>query len=162
PGDEDPSPRDYTARVIIADLAFARARREIANGNVGRAIELCRAAAAESPGSKEVLNNLGSLLAENGRHEDARVFFDQAVKLDPMYVTGARKLAVTYHAQHMNKEAREAFQRVLTIDPYEPTANRGMSQIARDEEHWGEAVYYLEMVGKLERDALAFRDAGLI
>jgi tetratricopeptide (TPR) repeat protein len=162
PGDEEPTPHDYTARMILADLAFARARREAARGNVDRAIELCEHAAAEVPGSKEVLNNLGSLIAESGRHDRARPFFFRATELDAKYLTAARNLAVTYQAERRNAEAKEAFRKVLAIEVWDPAANRAMSQITRDEEAWGEAAHYLEMVGKLEGDARAFRDAGLI
>jgi Tfp pilus assembly protein PilF len=162
PGDEDPSPHDYTARMILADLAFARARRAMAQGDVDGAIALCDRAAVEVPGSKEVLNNLGSLIAEHGEHGRARPFFERAAALDPKYLTAAKNLALTFHAERKHQEARKAFNTVLDLDVYDPPSNRAMAQIAKAEEAWGEAAHYLEMVGKIESDARAFRDAGLI
>jgi hypothetical protein len=162
PGDEDPSPHDYTAEMVLSDLAFSRARRAVGQGDLTQAVAFCKKAAAEVPLSKQVMNNLGSLLAEAGLHEEARPYFRRSVELDPRYLTGARNLALTYLAEKQNEEARVEFQKVLKIDILDPVANRAMSQIARQEESWSEAAYYLEMVGKLERDARAFRDAGLI
>ena len=101
------------------------------------------------------MNNLGSLLAENGLHDNARPYFKRAVELDARYLTGARNLALSYFAQKSNEEARAAFQRVLKLDILDPVANRAMSQIARTEESWSEAAYYLEMVGRVESDARA-------
>jgi tetratricopeptide (TPR) repeat protein len=159
---DPPSPYDYSARMVLSDLAFAKARRFAALGRTDEAVAECRKASEHVPESKEVQNNLGSLLAESGRFDGALEFFRKAVELDPSYTTGTRNLATSLRASGKSSEAKATYLKLLDLCPLDPGANRGLASIAKTQGEWATAAVHLEEAAKVERDPVAFRDAGLI
>jgi tetratricopeptide (TPR) repeat protein/4-amino-4-deoxy-L-arabinose transferase-like glycosyltransferase len=160
--DRESMPYDYTSRMVMGDIKFAEARHAFEICEPKKAVESCREASSHGQLSKEVQNNLGSVLAEHQEFEEAETYFRKALALDPTYTMGRRNLATALRASGKKDEAKVEYQELLRANVVDPVANRGLAEIFRAEEAWPEAAVYLEQVGKIEGDWMAFRDAGLI
>jgi tetratricopeptide (TPR) repeat protein len=160
--DEEPSPYDYSARMVLSDVAFAKARRACSRGEVVEALAECRKAADHVPASKEIQNNLGSLLAEAGQFEAAKTYFARAVEIDPSYATAVRNLATSLRASGDLAAAKRTYLRLLELSPLDPSANKALADIAKAEGDFRIAALHLEEFGKVAGDPFALRDAGLI
>ena len=158
----DSGPYDYTARVLLADVAFARARRAFALGEIDEGKRLSKEAVGYSKESKETFNNLGSLLAEYRCWDEALTMFQSARALDSTYVTARRNAGICLRAAGRHDEAWNEFVGLFFQDESDPIANRELGQMARERQRWPEAVYFLARHGKATQDAKALRDAGLI
>lgn len=161
-GNGQPSPSDYTAKLVLADSDFAKARWLFRRGLGDQASRLCQQAADCVPESKEVMNNLASLLAEYERFAEAEELYRTSCELDPDYVVGRRNLATVLRASGRLKEAKTEFDRLLLEEPRDRIAIRSLAEIARDLKDWGEAAYFFQEIGEIEGDYRALRDAGLI
>lgn len=160
---DDPAlPLDYSAKVLLADVLLARARFELSERRNDEGKKLAARAYEYSPSSKEFLNNLGSMLAENREFIEALGYFRRAVSLDPAYTTARRNIALCLRASGQTDEAWNAFVDIYRADKDDIVANRELGEIAREKEKWGEAVHFLGRFGHMAQDAIALRNAGLI
>lgn len=74
------------ARGNLADLARRR-------GDLSGAETMLRALAADHPEEPAVWNNLGMVLVEQGRRDEARACFEEALRRNPNHAAAARNLA---------------------------------------------------------------------
>lgn len=165
PIDADPArarPFDFTARMVLADVAFAAARYAFRCEKPDAAVALCLEGAAHAPESKEIQNNFGSLLAESGRHEAAWPLLRRALDLDPGYMTPRRNLGVSLLAAGKDTDAEAVFTELLSLRPSDPVAHRMLGDLYRRRSDWRNAAFHLEQTGRTTGDPRAFRDAGLI
>ncbi len=160
--DESAGPCDYTSRMILGDLRFAQARHAFTTRNPARGIALCHDGSFHGRASKEVQNNLGSLLAEQREHAEGILLFRRALALDGAYTMARRNLATALMISGPAEEAEAECRELLRQDPLDPVGQRHLAEITRRREAWPEAAYHLEQVGRIEGDYAAFRDAGLI
>ena len=65
----------------------------------------------------EAYNNLGLLLTEAGRHGEAAVVLQQAVRLRPQAVEGHNNLGLAYTSLGRFAEAEACFREALRLDP---------------------------------------------
>ncbi len=156
------TPMDYSAQVILADLAFADARGLLVEGRMEEALSACRAAVDHLPRVKEVANNVASLLAEHGEHESSWPFFRHALALDPDYQMAARNLGISLWSKRALSEARVVLEGVLRRDPTDGLSLRILSELARDRKDWPAAADLLSRLGRRDSDPIALRDAGLM
>jgi tetratricopeptide (TPR) repeat protein len=64
-------------------------------------------------------NNMGILLAQHGRLDEAIHHFEESVRINPAGATGFRNLGNAYQAAGRYSDAIEAFRRALRINPNE-------------------------------------------
>jgi tetratricopeptide (TPR) repeat protein len=76
-------PDDYTAAVILHDIAMARARHAMTHSDTETARVLVEMALAYYGREADVLNNAGVFFARNRLYEDARKYFREALEADP-------------------------------------------------------------------------------
>lgn len=80
-------------------------------------------------GNPVVHNNLGFLLAQNGRWEDALGEYHRAIELSPEYSTPYTNLGVAYLALNQFSEAGMNLARAIQLNPEDFYANEGMSRV---------------------------------
>lgn len=73
----------WTSELIYGEYAFARSRWLFAQGETKRAIALMQSAASLNGCGPPMLNNFGTVCAQNGVYEDALAFFESALDIDP-------------------------------------------------------------------------------
>lgn len=88
----------------------------------GSEIRLWSDAAAKSPNKARVLNNLAGSYHDLGRYPEAALHYRTAVKLDPKLLIAYTNLAFSLIAQEKWKEAAEALEAALRVQPFSPVA----------------------------------------
>lgn len=73
--------------------------------------------AERSPGDAETRVQLGNLYFDAERYEDARAWYEAALKVDPRNVNASTDLGITYYYSNQPDQALAQFDRSLAIDP---------------------------------------------
>ena len=68
-------------------------------------------------------NNMGILLAQHNRNDEAMVHFQESVRLNPLGVEGFRNLGNSLQMAGRNAEAIEAFRQAVRINPNDPESH---------------------------------------
>jgi len=89
---------DYGSQMVISDYSMMRARYLLITGDRKKGEQMLTRSAEYGWGVKELMNNLGSMAAEEGLLSLAEDLFNRAIDIDPNYVTPRRNLD-TIHAQ---------------------------------------------------------------
>lgn len=117
--------------------AIHRARRDTT-----AAVAAYRQALQCGPPSARDLNNLGSLLHEQGQQEEAAACFTEALRLRPDYTEAHYNRALVRRSQHRLDEAAASFREALRLRPgfFEAANNLGLVLLAQGELTEAEAV----------------------
>jgi Tfp pilus assembly protein PilF len=70
-----------------------------------------------APGSERAHNNLGSLLLDQGKYDEAKLVLDEALRLNPYFAPAYINLGLVHLNQRRLSEAAEHFQKALSISP---------------------------------------------
>jgi tetratricopeptide (TPR) repeat protein/serine/threonine protein kinase len=99
----------------------------LAEKQPGEALGYHRVALALRPGSGAVLNNLGNVLIDLGRLEEAKAEYLKAIALDPKFANPHNNLGIVLEEQGRLEEAKAEFLRAITLNPKfgQPHANLG-------------------------------------
>ncbi|RME01919.1 MAG: tetratricopeptide repeat protein [Deltaproteobacteria bacterium] len=92
-------------------------------------IRLFEAAIAADPTLAEAHYNLGYLLAQQGKMQDATAAYLRAIELDPELVPALYNLGALYYKQRRYTDALAFFQRVETLDPDHPKVHLSLSKV---------------------------------
>jgi len=104
---------DLTAEFVLSDYWFGRGRDFLLVGEKEKALEALNQSLAISGDTKEALNNVGSLCAENGHLTEAADYFARTLKLDPKYTFALMNLAKIYMQQAKWDQSQALFDRML-------------------------------------------------
>jgi tetratricopeptide (TPR) repeat protein len=138
--------RDYTADMILADYHYARGRHEILFQRKAEALESFRRAAAHAWGVKEVLNNLGGHLAENGLADEAIPYLLAAWEVEPGYAVAGRNLAIAYRGADRYAEGLPWFLHAIENHPKDGVMLLAAARGARARGQIADAIaYYLRL-----------------
>jgi len=108
---------DLGASYINVDYYFFRGLHALTRNDVAHADRQFEAAAVYGAGIKEVLNNIGSALAEYNYSARAEPYFQQAAALDRHYVLPRWNLYRVAAAQEDWALARRCLEDVIVADP---------------------------------------------
>jgi len=98
-------------------VACIRVAREIEDENLDRALALCEEAVRMHPGSAEAQMELGRMLTDHGRAQEAMEHLLAAERIWPRRVEPHYNLARAYYQQKMFDKAAEQCRSALRIDP---------------------------------------------
>jgi tetratricopeptide (TPR) repeat protein len=112
--------RDYSAHSILCDYYFARGRDYLYEGKSDEALKQFELVAQEGWGVKEILNNLGSICAENGLFEQSIPYFQKALELDPQYLLALQNLIKLFEHVADFQKAVKYQKKLLEIQPDDP------------------------------------------
>ena len=107
-----PMPRDATPEMLV-NLAVEVSKR----GNYPLAILYLEKAIELNPNLKEAYNNLGRILNDLERPDEALKHLEKALKIDPNYVSALINKGITLAKLGRFNEALRDFERALTLDP---------------------------------------------
>src|SRR5260370_1810260 len=71
----------------------------------------------ENPKDPAYINYLGIALLQEGKLDEARKYFDRAVKVDRRFSDAYNNLGATYYAEKQYKKAISQYQRSLSLKP---------------------------------------------
>ncbi|MGQ9592090.1 MAG: hypothetical protein ACUVYA_17560 [Planctomycetota bacterium] len=152
--------RDRTAGAILAEVCVARGRQHLLFARREDALAEFRRAAAHAPEAREVLNDIGGILVENGCARDAIPFLLEAVRLEAEDAQARRNLAEAYHRSESYAEGLPWFERQLKETPWDPrmlrAAARGAKATGRRFDAWR---YYLRLLASGAEDPDLYREA---
>jgi predicted O-linked N-acetylglucosamine transferase (SPINDLY family) len=117
----------------LAEL-FAAASSHYQSGSRGLAIDCLRTALQIKPGIPEAHNNLGIVLAEEGRLAEAVASFQEAVRLKPNYADAHNNLGNALRQQGRLDEAADHFHQAIRLRPdyAEAHCNLGIVLLGQD------------------------------
>lgn len=98
-------------------VACIRVAREIEDDDLDRALELCKQAVRMHPGSAEAQMELGRMLTDHGRAQEAMKHLLAAARIWPRRVEPHYDLARAYYQQNMFDEAERECRTALSVDP---------------------------------------------
>ena len=111
------NPPDYGAINIVSDYFFFRAVDLMQSSKADEALALFARSSQLATGVKEVDNNIGSALAENGLLDAAQRYYRQALRLDDRYVSALWNLARTCSALGDRAAAADYFKKLAHVTP---------------------------------------------
>jgi Flp pilus assembly protein TadD len=111
------APRDFGADSILADYEFFRGLRELKYKQLAKALDHFNRCTEYATGVKEVLNNVGSALAESGDDDDAIRLYRQAADMDARYCPPRWNLARIYKRLGKYDQAETEFLELSLADP---------------------------------------------
>ena len=130
--------------VVLAVLTWRQ-------GRIYQDVEtLWRDTLAKNPTAWLAHNNLGSLLNDQGKVDQAMEHFRQALKLDPAAVEAQTSLALALVRQGRLDEAIAGFQKALQLKPGYPGALRGLALVRAAQGRHEEAVEYYSRALRLQ------------
>ncbi|RME50247.1 MAG: tetratricopeptide repeat protein [Deltaproteobacteria bacterium] len=130
-GQPIPDPRDLLASALKAENDLER-------------IRFLEAAIAADPTLAEAHYNLGYLLAQQGKMQDATAAYLRAIELDPELVPALYNLGALYYKQRRYTDALAFFQRVEALDPDHPKVHLSLSKVYVRMKDYSAAVREIE------------------
>jgi tetratricopeptide (TPR) repeat protein len=91
---------------------------------------------AKYPSSLMAHNGLGMVAFESGRVEEAREWYQRAIRLSPGFTEGHKNLGVTFAAVGEWDQAIAAFERALAIDPGYAEARVNLGKVYERQGRW--------------------------
>ena len=105
--------------VLKGDLLYSQNKPNEAEKEYRKAIDKTR---GDSTQKAVAYNQLGRIYALQGKYEQSREMYDQAVVLDPYYVEATSNKGLTYERQGEWDKALEFYRRAQTINRNDPFA----------------------------------------
>ena len=112
---------------ITAQLG--RARIALDSGATADAERMVRATLAAKPNAPEAHNMLGILLLAQKRPADARHEFEEALRLQPTYITPRAHLAAMARAGNEWAVAEAQFRELIRLAPRDPFGHVGLAEL---------------------------------
>ena len=147
-------PEHADALHFLGILAHQRGQSE-------RGVELIRRALARAPGSPGMLNNLGNILYEIDRFEEAAATYEDAIRLSPDAGT-FNNLGATRRMQGRFDEARAAYEHALELDPKHASAHQNCGNLLASRGRMRDAVeHYCTALILRPSDSAVSRQLGI-
>jgi len=152
---------DFTVQMMHADLLHMRGFAQIRAGDMDGALATWNQMRGDLAPLKQMFNNVGSALAENGRPEQALDFYERAVAEDDRYLIGLRNKALVLKGLGRTEEFIAALRQVVEVDPEQRDARLELARALVDAKRHGEALATYEGLAQADRDdPVPFREGG--
>ena len=138
------SPDEFRARIAAATTHFQADQMAEAERDY-------RAALAAVPADPAVTNNLGVVVAAQGRHREAVGCFDEALRADPAFTSAHYNRAVALLKLGNVADAIKAFSRAASLDPQHYEAHRALGFLWLSLGERGRALDHLARTYELRR-----------
>jgi serine/threonine protein kinase/Flp pilus assembly protein TadD len=135
------------------NLELARGFRRLAPPRLEEAVRYCTAAVALRPLSPAAHNNLGIVLAQKGRWDEAIAEFREAIRLDGNDGSAHCNLANALQNKGLLDEAVEACREAIRLDPRHAGPRYTLGNLLLNKDKPDQAI-------KAYRDALGLDEAG--
>jgi tetratricopeptide (TPR) repeat protein len=135
------TPFDAKARESLARLFTQGSRRLLLAAAVASAIALANWPLLSSTLMRAITeNNLGTALAERGRHDEAIVHHEKAIALRPDYAPAYNNLGATLRAAGRLDEAVARYRKALELNPEFASASYNLANALLEQGKAGDSV----------------------
>jgi len=128
----------------IADVEMARlcdeAIRFLQAGALDLAAEKFRKVIEIDPSIPQIHNNLGAVLKEQGRWEEAIISYRNALRIDPSWKSALNNLSSCLVITEQFAEAETVARRALALQPGNTTAMANLGMALQELGRWEEAI----------------------
>lgn len=128
----------------IASSVYEQVAGAFEQGNFSEAERLLRPALRDHPDDSRALGLMGVILDAEKRDDEAETFYQQALKLDPHSAALFNNLGNHYLEKGETERAREAYLKVVALDPGHPNANIHLAQMSVAAQKGDAALHYLD------------------
>lgn len=118
-----------------------------------------QAALAGSPDSPIAHNNLGTVLLERGRLDEAKAHFERVLAMDPEHAMAHYNLGGVLRQQGQVDEALAQFQRAVDIAPQNAEAELNLGELQADRGQLDKATAHFERALELEPENAELHNA---
>ncbi|MCK4651579.1 MAG: tetratricopeptide repeat protein [Methanosarcinales archaeon] len=108
-------------------------------GDYNKAIEYCREAIRINPDNAAAHYNLGVLLDNSERYDEAEKEYREAIRIDPDYVAAHSNLGVLLNNSERYDEAEKEYREAIRIDPDYVAAHSNLGVLLDNSERYDEA-----------------------
>lgn len=151
---EGAAPEPPSAKTRSAEGSVARAKEHLAAERLADAAAEYRAVLLQDPKSVPALEGLSRIASRMNDAPSSLGFIARAAELRPDDASIVNQLGVAYVANGRKKEAAQAFDRALTLNPRDPFACLNAAQNQADLGDWEKARRHAEAAaGLLPQDA---------
>ena len=126
------------------EALVALAKREHAAGRLAAAAEAYRRIIALRPDIAEAYNNLGNVLKDQGKRDEAVANFRRAATLKPSLVAAHMNLGAAFREQGKFDQAAARFRQALALMPNFAEAHNNLGAVLRDQGHLDQAVEHYQ------------------
>jgi tetratricopeptide (TPR) repeat protein len=128
------------------------------SGDLARAQGAFGKALDRDPNHVKSLVNLGRVLLDAKRPEDALERLTRAADIDPLSGDAHRLLGRAYHAQGKTDEAVDAYRRAIELDPKDGWAMNNLGLLFLEQQRAADALPLLARAAELRKDVPAFHN----
>jgi tetratricopeptide (TPR) repeat protein len=155
---EDMRGGDIPTRLLLALLLWAptlfsqssvpasvyeRAGADLQQGHLAAAEAELRAALKNYPQDAHALGMLGVVLDAEKKYKEAEVYYAESLRLEPRSISLLNNLGNHYLVQGDFTRAREAYLRVVGLEPHHPNANLQLGKMYVAAQQGQRALHYL-------------------
>lgn len=116
-------PEDFQAQCRLGEVYFAKGMLDEAYANVSKAIEIAEGLRAQMAESLAMYYaNLGTILATQGKLDEAKEQYKRALAINPHDVLALFNLGRARYDQDEYMEARDLYERLVEVTPEDPIA----------------------------------------
>ena len=145
-----------TLVIVLAIGAYAR------NSFWESEIELWKDCVKKAPQKERTHHNLGYSYYEEGRLEEARKEFEEALTLNPDYALSRYNLGLVYYRKGMMKEAIDCYKKAIVLDSAPPETYYNLGLAYHQRGHYSDAVKAFKTFLKAKPDyENAYNNLGL-
>ena len=152
---------DFTAQMVHGEVVYMHGFAQLRAGQVDAATDTWGRLQADLAPLKQLFNNVGSALAEEGRTEEALGFYQRALMEDSEYVLALRNVALVHTTRQDWNSAIDALQALLVVDPSQRESRLELARLLDQQERPLEALAQYEELARADPDdARPWKDAG--
>lgn len=132
-----------SAQRAVPASVFEQANADIEQGRLADAESILRSALKAYPQDAHALGMLGVVLDAEKKYKGAAVYYAEALRLDPRSALLLNNLGNHDLAVGDVSDARQAYLKVVAIEPHSANANLQLARISLEQKQGGEALRYL-------------------
>ena len=122
-----------------------------------------------NPNSHEIYNNLGSIMFQKYKHEEAKILCEKSLSLKPNYLPALNNLVMLYYRLHYAEDALKISNKTLEVYPNDLRAQTNHALALTINGELGKAISIFEEIARIKPNSdnlknlgTSYRDAGKI